>query len=63
MRLADVHLRMLCAQPGMADDCTDRSVQIWEVLGPLASASHMGARRSLMMQRSPSTQGLDYVEC
>lgn len=50
----------------MADDCTDRSVNIWEVLVPLASASHLpgGRRRGLSsMQRSPSNQGLDYVEC
>ena len=40
-------------------------MNIWEVLVPLASASHLPAKMRPLssMPRSPSNQGLDYVEC
>lgn len=54
-------------EPANADDCTDRSVNIWECLGPLAySTPHVGPTKStwrLGVPRSPSGQGLDFVEC
>jgi hypothetical protein len=52
-------------EPGSADDCTDRSVNIWECLAPLAHSTPALAstKRPLGVPRSSSGQGLDFVEC